>query len=112
MNFSSNPAFQDKTPQNQFLSEEVKAQQNLISASSSPSQNTSDKTITTKRMSITLAGDIVEYLEKWAKMEHISLNEIIRRSVATEIFLQKEIRSGSKLLIHRKNDEIAEIIFR
>ncbi|MBD2207842.1 MULTISPECIES: ribbon-helix-helix domain-containing protein [unclassified Calothrix] len=99
----------DKNIRDQDLPIDTENQQNQSSINTSaefPDTNPA------KRMSVTLPGDIADYLDKWAKAEHVSINELIRRSISTEIFLQKEIRAGSKLLLRRNDNQISEIIFR
>lgn len=66
-----------------------------------------------KRMSLTLSVDAVEKLEWLAKVQGgISLNEAIRRAIATEGYIRKEIEADSKLLVQKSNGDIRELVFR
>jgi hypothetical protein len=66
-----------------------------------------------KRMSLTLSVDAVQKLEWLAKVQGgISLNEAIRRAIATEGYIRKEIEADSKLLVQKSNGDIRELVFR
>lgn len=65
-----------------------------------------------KRMSITLPTKLAAALEKIARREQLSLNELVRRAIATDLFIQEEVNKGSKILIQKSNKEIQEVIFR
>jgi hypothetical protein len=66
----------------------------------------------TKRMSISLSGDIVELLEFLAERQGISQNEAIRRAIATDVYFLKERLEGAKVLIQKSDKEIREVVFR
>lgn len=78
-----------------------------------PLQNTDPPTPNnTKRMSISLSGDIVELLEFLAERQGISQNEAIRRAIATDVYFLKERLEGAKILIQKPDKEIREVLFR
>ncbi len=65
-----------------------------------------------KRMSISLSGDAVKFLEFLAESQGISQNEALRKAIATEFYLLEERLKGSKVLLQRADEEIREVIFR
>ena len=65
-----------------------------------------------KRMSISLTGDAVKFLEFLAESQGISQNEALRKAIATEFYLLEERLKGSKVLLQRADEEIREVIFR
>jgi hypothetical protein len=65
-----------------------------------------------KRLSLKLSSDSATLLEYLAETQGISQNEVIRRALGTEAFLQREIDAGSRILIHDAKDNIREIVFR
>ncbi|AFZ61451.1 DUF2188 domain-containing protein [Anabaena cylindrica FACHB-243] len=66
----------------------------------------------TKRMSITLSGDIANLLEYLASSQGITQNEALRKAIATEGYLLEERQQGSKILIQKPDKEIREVLFR
>ncbi len=66
----------------------------------------------TKRMSISLSGDIVELLEFLADRQGISQNEAIRRAIATDVYFLKERLAGGTVLIQKSDKELREVLFR
>jgi hypothetical protein len=79
----------------------------------SPLQTTDSPTPNnTKRMSISLSGDIVELLELLAERQGITQNEAIRRAIATDVYFLKERLDGAKVLIQKPDKEIREVLFR
>lgn len=65
-----------------------------------------------KRMSISLPPDIAELLEFLANTQGISQNEALRKAIATEAYIQQEIREGSTVLIQKSNKTLKEVVFR
>lgn len=68
--------------------------------------------ISNKRMSISLSSDIAQMLEWLAETQNLTQNEALRKAIATEAYIQKEIREGSKILLQKADNEIREVIFR
>jgi hypothetical protein len=65
-----------------------------------------------KRMSVSLSGDTARMLETLAETQGITQNEVLRKAIATEAYLQQEIMQGSKVLLQRSDKEICEVVFR
>lgn len=65
-----------------------------------------------KRLSISLPPDIAEMLDYLAESQGISLNEAIRKAIATESYFLQERSSGTKVLLQSKDKEIREVLFR
>lgn len=66
----------------------------------------------TKRLSVSFTNDLVEVLENLSTTQGVSQNEILRRALATESYIQGEIANGSTVLIQKKNGDIREVVFR
>ncbi|MEM9274388.1 MAG: hypothetical protein AAGA80_15700 [Cyanobacteria bacterium P01_F01_bin.143] len=64
-----------------------------------------------KRMTISLPSDTAKFLEWLAAEQDISQVEVIRKAIATEYFLQNEIKQGAKVLV-KTDTSIKEVIFR
>ncbi len=65
-----------------------------------------------KRMSVSLSDDAARMLEVLAKTQGITQNEALRKAIATEAYLQQEIKLGTKVLLQKSDKEIREVIFR
>ena len=65
-----------------------------------------------KRMSVSLPKEAAESLEWLAKERGITLSEALRHAVATEDYIQKELRDGSKILIQKADKTLREVVFR
>jgi predicted transcriptional regulator len=65
-----------------------------------------------KRMSITLSSDAAKWLEFLADTQGITQTEALRKAIATEAYIQKEILEGSKILVQKADKEIREVVFR
>ncbi|MDJ0719682.1 MAG: CopG family transcriptional regulator [Prochloraceae cyanobacterium] len=64
-----------------------------------------------KRMTIFLPENLVKHLEWLAEVQGISQAEAIRKAIATESFMQREINQGSKVLIETEGS-VKEVVFR
>jgi hypothetical protein len=65
-----------------------------------------------KRMSVTLSADAAELLEWLATTQGITQVEALRKAIATEAYLYKEIKQGSKVLLLNSEKEVREVLFR
>lgn len=65
-----------------------------------------------KRMSVSFSSDFVKLLEDLSHSQGISQNEVLRRAVATEAYIQREVGRGSTILIQKSNGDIREVVFR
>ncbi len=66
----------------------------------------------TKRMSVTLSDEPAASLEWLATTQGISQVEALRKAIATEAFLLKEQKAGSKILLSNPKKEVREVLFR
>lgn len=66
----------------------------------------------TKRMSVTLSQDEAEMLEWLATEQGVTQKEALRKAIASEAYLYKERRVGSKILFRTKEGVVREVIFR
>ena len=60
---------------------------------------------------ISLSADITKHLALLADSQGITQAEALRKAIATEVYIQKEINAGSKILIQKSNKEIREMIY-
>jgi hypothetical protein len=65
-----------------------------------------------KRMSVSLPADAAQMLETLATSQGISQNEALRKAIATEAYIQKEISEGGTILVQKANNELREVVFR
>jgi hypothetical protein len=65
-----------------------------------------------KRMTISLADDASQMLEYLADSQNVTQNEALRRAIATEVYIKRELADGSKILTQRPDGEIREVVFR
>lgn len=65
-----------------------------------------------KRMSVSLSGDAAQLLEFLANSQGITQNEALRKAIATEAYLYKEIAQGAKVLLLTPDKEVREVVFR
>ncbi len=65
-----------------------------------------------KRMSVSLGGEASQQLEWLAKAQGITQIEALRKAIATEAYLHKEIKQGSKVLLQGLDNELREVVFR
>lgn len=65
-----------------------------------------------KRMSVTLSSDAAKWLEVLAESQGITQTEALRKAIATEAYIQREIAEGSKILVQKADKEIREVVFR
>lgn len=65
-----------------------------------------------KRMSITLTGDAIEHLDFLSKSQGITQNEALKKAIATEVYIRKNVMLGAKVFLQDPNGEIREVVFR
>ena len=66
----------------------------------------------TKRVSVSLPLDTIEKLDRIASRHGITMTDAIRRAIATEAYIDGEIRENSKILIQKSDDTLKEVVFR
>ncbi len=66
----------------------------------------------TKRVSVSLALDTIEKLDKIASYHGITMTDAIRRAIATEAYIDSEIQENSKILIQKSDNSLIEVVFR
>ena len=64
------------------------------------------------RTKVELSEDAAEILECLAATQKITQSEALRKAIATEAYLSKEIGQGSKLLLLTSDKEVREVLFR
>ncbi len=66
----------------------------------------------TKRVSVSLPLDTIEKLDKIASRHGITMTDAIRRAIATEAYIDREIQENSKILIQKSDNSLMEVVFR
>jgi Ribbon-helix-helix protein, copG family len=64
-----------------------------------PMADTKDDGSQAQRVTVTLPGDALEFLQKEATRSRRSLAEVLRRSIATEKFFQEQRQSGAEVFL-------------
>jgi hypothetical protein len=72
----------------------------------------SSNTVNTKRISFSLSGDTAQLLELLAKSQGITQNEALRKAIATEAYIRREIEKGTNILLQKPDGKIQEVVFR
>lgn len=86
--------------------------------SKSPDSNTNGKVkekakgSDLKRMTIALPQEAAKMLELLSELQGISQVEALRRAISTEAFMQREIKSGSRILVQSTDNQMKELVFR
>lgn len=84
---------------------------NTFPTNSGKSSSTPNTT-SVKRISVSLSADAAQLLEYLAQTQGITQNEALRKAIATEAYLLKEMKEGSKILLQKPDKEIREVVFR
>ncbi len=58
------------------------------------------------KLSVMLSVDSVEDLRRYAKAHGITMTEGIRRALGFQMFIDKEISKGSKILLEKNSGEL------
>jgi hypothetical protein len=64
----------------------------------------------TVKVTVNLPGDLIARLKEESSTRNISMTEAIRRGLETDLFLMKEQKAGSKILLEKKDNKIVELI--
>lgn len=64
------------------------------------------------KVTLNLPEDLVSRLKKESERLHISMTEVIRRGLETELYLTKEENSGAKILLEREDKNIVQLLRR
>jgi hypothetical protein len=75
-------------------------------------QTISTSTTSAKRMSVSLSGDAARLLTELAEAQGITQNEALRKAIATEAYLRREMAQGAKVLLQDSNKDVREVVFR
>lgn len=66
-----------------------------------------------QRLNITVSNGMYEHLVSIADKEDISLTELVRKAIASEIFFRMVQDEGKRVLIHdEENNRWTEVVFR
>jgi predicted transcriptional regulator len=69
-----------------------------------------DKTV---RLSVNLAPDVADALQRLAKKKNVSLTEMVRRAISTENFIDEQVDKRRKILIADEDEKnVREVVFR
>lgn len=62
------------------------------------------------RVTVNLPKNLIERLKNESKIRNITMTETIRRGLETELFLTNEEKSGSKILLEKKDKRIVQVV--
>lgn len=62
------------------------------------------------RVGLTLTQDDFDSLQKVADELHLTVGEVLQRAIATALFLQAQIKKGSKILIQERDGKVSEYV--
>lgn len=65
-----------------------------------------------KRMTIALPQETAKMLELLSELQGVTQSEALRRAISTEAFIQREIKSGSRILVQAPDGQVKELVFR
>ncbi|MFF8868009.1 hypothetical protein ACF08B_38910 [Streptomyces sp. NPDC015139] len=74
-----------------------------------PTENTTDTTQTTTRLSVNINTDTAAFLKR-NKQRGISLTESIRRAIALMELVERETSGGNQVLIRSKNGDMRQLL--
>lgn len=66
--------------------------------------------MTTKKITISLPDDVIEWIKAVAVVESISSMDVLIRAIKTEKFLTEVNKSGSKILIEDVNGNLSRLV--
>jgi len=66
----------------------------------------------TQKVTLNLPSKLLEELRKEADKLGLSMTETIRRGIETELFLNKEEDSGSKIILEKNNHKMVQLVRR
>lgn len=64
----------------------------------------------TKKVTINLPEEQVEFLQSIAKRNHITFTDALRRAITSEEFLTEQEDSGRKILVEEEGQRLREIL--
>ena len=70
------------------------------------------KETNTTRLNLILASDTANTLSKLKKERNTSAAQVVRQAIATEEFVQEQIRQKNKILIQTPDGSLREVIFK
>ena len=68
------------------------------------------KKVATKKVTVNLPADQVEFLQKLAAQENITFTDALKRSINAEQFFFEQKKNGRKLLVEENGHKLREII--
>lgn len=64
----------------------------------------------TTRVTVNLPTELVKKLQATSSLNNVTVTDVIRRGLQTEMFLNNEVSQGGKILIKRRGNEIVELL--
>lgn len=65
-----------------------------------------------RRLSIYLEPDVNDKAEQLGQTAQLPISKIINRAINTEYYIQEAVKSGSKVMLHRPDGSLIEVVFR
>lgn len=66
--------------------------------------------MSTKKVTVNLPEDQVEFLLKIAEAEHLTFTDVLRRSINSEKFFVEQEKKGRKVLVEDAGQRIREVL--
>jgi Arc/MetJ-type ribon-helix-helix transcriptional regulator len=63
-----------------------------------------------KKITVSIPEDLVEWIKAIAVVEGISANDVVRRAIKSERYLTESERSGNKIIIEDSNGKCSILI--
>ena len=61
------------------------------------------------KVTLNLPSDLVEQVKKSAKEQHLSVTDLFRRGLQTDLYLTREETNGGKVIIQKNNGTMVEL---
>ncbi|BAY96050.1 MULTISPECIES: hypothetical protein [unclassified Tolypothrix] len=65
-----------------------------------------------KRLSVSFSSSDVKKLDWLTNSQQITQNEVLRKAIATEEYIQRVVQTGCTILVRKPDGSIAEVVFR
>ncbi len=73
---------------------------------------TMPKTLATVRTTISLPGALKRKIDRYAKAQRINFNNLLKRSIETELLLAETVATGGKVVLRQVDGSEKELVLR
>jgi len=64
------------------------------------------------KMSVNFAPEVIRALRELSRRRGVSMTEVLRQAIGTEVYLDKAMRSGGHVLVEDRHGKVREMVFR